>query len=83
MFTFLCVVEMVMSSSYVMSYVCLGGGGVSEMYMLKTVGERTPHCGTPVFNWLWMDVVSLNVVYAFRPCILVCICCCIKFFSHV
>ena len=31
-----------MSSAYVMSYVCLGGGGMPEVYMLKSVGERTP-----------------------------------------
>ena len=34
-FKFLCVVEMVMSSAYVMSYMCLGGGGMYEVYMLK------------------------------------------------
>ena len=33
-------------SAYVMSYVCLGGGYMSEVYMLKS--ERTPPCGTPV-----------------------------------
>ena len=26
------------------------GGGKSEVYMLNSVGERTPHCGTPVLN---------------------------------
>ena len=46
---------------------CLGGGGMSEVYMLKSVGKRTPPCGTPVLNWRWVDVVFLNVVYAFRP----------------
>ena len=27
---------------------CLGGVGMSEVYMLKSVVERTPPCGTPV-----------------------------------
>ena len=66
-FQFLCVVEMVMSSACVMSYVCLGVGGVSEVYMLKSVAKRTPHCGTPVFNWRLVDVVFRSVVYVFRP----------------
>ena len=26
------------------------GGGKSEVYMLNSVGERTPPCGTPVLN---------------------------------
>ena len=38
---FMCVVEIVMSSAYVMSCVCLGGGGMSEVYMLESMGERT------------------------------------------
>ena len=64
-FKFLYVVEMVISSAYVMSCVFLGGGGMLEVYMLKSVDERTPLCGTPVLNWRWVDVVFLNVVYAF------------------
>ena len=40
-FKFLCVVEMVMSSAYVMSCV----RDMSEVYMLKSVGERRPSCG--------------------------------------
>ena len=66
-FKFLCVVEMVMSSAYVLGCVCLGGGVMSEVYMLKSLGGRTPLFGTPVLNWRWVDVVFLNVVYAFRP----------------
>ena len=34
-FKFLCVV----SFAYVMSGMCLGGGGMFEVYMLKSVGE--------------------------------------------
>ena len=57
-FKFLCVVKMVISA-YVMSCVCLGGGGMSEVYMLKSVGERMPFCVTPVLNWRWVDVYVL------------------------
>ena len=41
-FVLVCVDVMVMSSS-----LC---GGMSAVYMLKSVGERTPPCGTPVLN---------------------------------
>ena len=34
------------------------------MYMLKSVGDRTPPCGTPFLNWRCVDVV-----YALRPLI--------------
>ena len=34
--------------------------------MLKSMGERTPPCGTPDLNCLFVDVRSLNVVYAMR-----------------
>ena len=37
------------------------------MYMLKSVGDRTPPCGTPFLNWRFVDVLFLNVVYALRP----------------
>ena len=50
MFKFMCVVEMVISSAYVMSCVCLGSGGMSEMYMLKSVGVTTPPSRTPSFG---------------------------------
>ena len=36
------------------------------MYMLKTVGDNTPPCGTPFLNWRCFDVLFLNVVYALR-----------------
>ena len=32
------------------------------MYMLKSVGDRTPPCGTPYLNWRCVDVLFLNVV---------------------
>ena len=40
------------------------------MYMLKSVGDRTPPCGTLFLNWLCVDVLPLNVVYALRPTML-------------
>ena len=39
---------------------------MSAVYMLNSVGERTPPCRTPVFNWRCVDVLFLNVVYALR-----------------
>ena len=42
------------------------------MYMLKSVGDRTPPCGTPFLNWRCVDVLFLNMVYALRPLIMVC-----------
>ena len=41
--------------------------GVSDVYMLKGVGDRTPPCRTPFLNWRCVDVLFLNVVYALRP----------------
>ena len=37
------------------------------MYMLKSVGDSTPPCGTPFLNWRCADVFFLNMVYALRP----------------
>ena len=37
------------------------------MYMLKSVGDSAPPCGTPFLNWRCVDVLFLNVVYALRP----------------
>ena len=34
--------------------------------MLKSVGDRTPHCGTPFLDWRFVDVLFLHVVYALR-----------------
>ena len=36
------------------------------MYMLKSVGGRTPPCGTPFLNWRCVDDLFLNVVYTLR-----------------
>ena len=40
------------------------------MYMLNSVGYRTPSCGTPFLNWRCVEVLFLNVVYALRPLML-------------
>ena len=50
---------MVMSSAYVVSFTL--GAGMSYVFMLNSVGDRTPPCGTPVFNWRGV-VLFLNVV---------------------
>ena len=42
------------------------GVGLSDVYMLKSVGDTTPPCGTPFLNWR-VDVLFLNEVYALRP----------------
>ena len=42
------------------------GVGVSDGYMLKSVGDSMPPCGTPFLNWC-VDVLFLNVVYDLRP----------------
>ena len=43
------------------------GVGVSDVYMLKSVCDNMPPCGTPFFNCHCVDVLFLNVVYALRP----------------
>ena len=55
----LCVDVMVMSSVLLVAV-------VSDVYILKSVGDRTPHCGTPFLNWRCVNVSFLNVVYALR-----------------
>ena len=37
------------------------------MYMLKSVGDRTPSCGTSFLKWRCVDVLFLNVVYTLPP----------------
>ena len=45
-----------MSSAYVIVWTFGGGVGKSAMYMLKSVGDSTPPCGTPVLVFLSLDV---------------------------
>ena len=40
---------------------------MSAVYMLNSVSERTPPCGTPVLNVRFEDVLFLYVVNALRP----------------
>ena len=47
MFMSVCGAVIVMSSAYVVCCTESGGRGVSEVYMLKSIFERTPPCGTP------------------------------------
>ena len=63
----LCVDVMVMSSAYVVSFTGACGVGVSDVYMLKSVCDRTPPCVTPFLNWRCVDVLFLNVLYYLRP----------------
>ena len=67
MFMSLCVDVMVMSSAYVVSFTGTCGVGLSDLYMLKIVGDSTPPCGTTFLNWRCVDVLFLNVVYGLRP----------------
>ena len=64
-----CDAVIVMSSAYEVSCTSLGGCGMSEVYMLKRVGDRTPPCGTPVFIRLSLECVWLYLVHACRPLI--------------
>ena len=57
-----CVEVMEMSSAYVITLTGAVGVGMSAVYMLNSVGERTPPCGTPVLNCRCMDVWFLKVV---------------------
>ena len=52
-----------MSSAYVISFVLLFGGvRMSDVYILNSVGESTPLCGTPVFIVACFDIVLLYFV---------------------
>ena len=58
MFMSLCVDVMMMFSALVVSFTGACGVGVSDVYMLKSVGNSTPPCGTPFLNWFCGDFVS-------------------------
>ena len=66
MFMSLCVDVMLMSSAYVVNFTSACGVGVSDVYMLKSVGDIKSPCGTPFLNCRCVDVLVLNVVYALR-----------------
>ena len=52
---FMCVDGMVMSSAYVVTFTGACGIGVSDVYMMKSVGDSTPPCGTPFLNWRFVS----------------------------
>ena len=64
---FISVCGAVIVMSYVVSCTDSGGSGMSEVYILKSMGERTTPYGTPDLNCRFVDVWFLNVVYAMRP----------------
>ena len=55
MFISLCVDVMEMSSAYVVIFTGACGVGVSDVYMLKSVGDSTVPRGTPFLNWRCVD----------------------------
>lgn len=59
---FLFAVCIVMSSAYIVILMSLGGCGMSDVYMLNSVGERTPPWGTPDVRIRVLDLVPWYVV---------------------
>ena len=47
-----------------LSFTVACGVGVSDVYMLKSVGDSTLPCGTPFLNWRCVHVLFLNVCSA-------------------
>ena len=58
MFMSMCVDVIVMSHAYVVNFTCACGVGVSDVYMLNNLVDRTPPCGTSVLHLELFDVVS-------------------------
>jgi len=56
-----------MSSAYVIILILGGGEGISETYMLNSVGDRTPPCGTPVLKIFCFELVLLTYMKPFLP----------------
>ena len=48
-----------MSSAYVSICTLSGGLGMSDVYMLKRAGDKTPPCGTPVLRFCFLEVAEL------------------------
>ena len=40
---------------------------VSNVYMVKSMGDRRPPCGTPFLNLRGVDALFLSVAYVLRP----------------
>ena len=70
-------VENRMSSSYVINFIQLFGGvGMSDVYVLNSVGENTPRYVTPVFIVACFDIVLYIVLtFCIYECSLVQILC--------
>ena len=58
----MCVEVMVMSSKYVVSFTGTCDVCILDVYILNSVVNRTPPCGTPVLNGHCVDMLFLNVV---------------------
>ena len=54
-----CDAVIVMSSAYVVICASFGRNGMSEVYMLNNVGDRTPPFDTPVLIFLSFESVPL------------------------
>ena len=66
-FMLLCVDVMAILFAYVVSFTGACGVGVSNVYILNSVGDSTQPCGASVLNWRCVDVLFLNVVYTLHP----------------
>ena len=62
-FMFVWVERIVMSTAYVVSFVLVGGVGMSDVYILNSVGESTSLCGTLVFIVVCFEFVLLYLYY--------------------
>ena len=51
------------------------------MYMLKSVGDSTPPCGTLFLNWRCVDVLFLNVFVLCVLCLIVLVNCLLNVFA--
>jgi hypothetical protein len=49
-----------MSLAYVIIFLLGGDEGISEMYLLISMGDRTLPCGTPVLNIFCFELVLLT-----------------------
>ena len=49
-----------------------GGSGMSDIYMLKSIGERTPPCETPVLMCFCLCCCVLEFAVCFPDFVVVC-----------
>ena len=57
---------MLIMPAYVVSFPGTCGVGVSYVYMLNIVDDKTPPCATPALNWRCVDALLPNVVKTLR-----------------